>query len=208
MWVFIDESGDPGLEINKGASPVFVLLMVKFDKIEDVLEAERVIKALRRDGYDREFRFAKSSRDIKDKFFAKVSALNFTIHYVVEQKKTESSSKSKRTRSDFNEMIVNKLLILAEEVLINAVVTIDGTPDRYFRRKLFAIIRSKSKRGVFKTVKYRDSESDYLIQLADMCAGAVARSYRLDREDRNRWHDLLQSKIRRQETIADVDLLN
>jgi hypothetical protein len=32
MLIFIDESGDPGFKLNKGASPIFVAVMVIFEE--------------------------------------------------------------------------------------------------------------------------------------------------------------------------------
>jgi hypothetical protein len=50
-------------------------------------------------------------------------------------------------------------------------------------------------RGKVKKIRFHDSESDRLIQLADMCAGAIARSYRLDKNDRFRWRNMLGQKV-------------
>jgi hypothetical protein len=34
-----------------------------------------------------------------------------------------------------------------------------------------------------------------LVQLVDMCAGAIARSYRADRKNRDRWRQMLAPRI-------------
>jgi len=46
-----------------------------------------------------------------------------------------------------------------------------------------------------KTLRFSESHRDILIQLADMCVGAIARSYREDRNDRKRWRDMLGPRI-------------
>jgi Protein of unknown function (DUF3800) len=59
--------------------------------------------------------------------------------------------------------------------------------NAYFRRQLGA--------DRIKSIVFNDSQSDRLVQLADMCAGAIARSYKADRDDRNRWRNMLDNKI-------------
>jgi len=41
----------------------------------------------------------------------------------------------------------------------------------------------------------KDSRGDTLVQLADMCVGAIARSYREDRKDNDRWRKMLLPRI-------------
>jgi hypothetical protein len=80
-------------------------------------------------------------------------------------------------------------------VLQDAKVIIDGSGDRLFRKKLNTVLRSKLNAGVIQSVRFKDSKSDVLIQLADMCVGAIARSYRDDREEGNRWRQKLAPRI-------------
>ena len=49
--------------------------------------------------------------------------------------------------------------------------------------------------GRVKSIRFRNSESDRLVQLADMCAGAIARSFKANRDDRFRWRKMLGRKI-------------
>jgi hypothetical protein len=43
-------------------------------------------------------------------------------------------------------------------------------------------------------VRFSNSQSDRLVQLADMCAGAIARSYKKDRDFAGRWREMLRPK--------------
>jgi hypothetical protein len=49
--------------------------------------------------------------------------------------------------------------------------------------------------GAVRDCRFSDSRTDPLIQLADMCAGAIARSFRADRRDAHRWRDMLRPRI-------------
>ncbi|KZY34779.1 hypothetical protein A3731_18465 [Roseovarius sp. HI0049] len=84
MYVFIDESGDPGFKIERGSSPIFVTSMVIFDTAEDASEATKEIAALRaRLRVKPEFKFNKSHAAVRDAFFEGVSGLTFRTRYVV-----------------------------------------------------------------------------------------------------------------------------
>jgi hypothetical protein len=75
-----------------------------------------------------------------------------------------------------------------------AKVVIDGSGDREFRRRLAAAFRRQLGNRL-KDLKFSDSLSDPLVQLADMCAGAIAWSYRTDRADAARWRTVLAPRI-------------
>ncbi|MGJ0452113.1 MAG: DUF3800 domain-containing protein [Methylocystis sp.] len=49
--------------------------------------------------------------------------------------------------------------------------------------------------GAIKDIRFANSSNDRLIQLVDMCAGAIARSYKRERSDARRWRDMLGPKI-------------
>lgn len=99
MLVFIDDSGDPGFKLNKGSTSHFVIAMVVFD---DELEAEKTaitIKELKRElGFDDdvEFRFFKSSQDIRVKFLQSVDSQNFKIRCLVVDKSLIKSNELKK----------------------------------------------------------------------------------------------------------------
>jgi hypothetical protein len=81
-------------------------------------------------------------------------------------------------------------------LLQSAKVVIDGSGDRQFKQELAAYFRRQLPRGQIEQISFHRSEADRLVQLADMCAGAIARSYRKDRDDANRWRGILAPKSR------------
>jgi hypothetical protein len=81
------------------------------------------------------------------------------------------------------------MLKFDDGLLEAARIVIDGPGDRGFRRELEAYLRRHLGRGKVKSI------SDPLVQLADMCAGAIARSFKTNRSDRWRWRNMLGSKV-------------
>jgi hypothetical protein len=78
--------------------------------------------------------------------------------------------------------------------LDDARVVIDGSGDREFRLMLQKSLRRQAGDRV-KSIAFSNSKNDLLVQLADMCAGAIARSFRMDRPDRRRWRQMLRPRI-------------
>lgn len=78
-------------------------------------------------------------------------------------------------------------------VLQAASVRIDGSGSQEFQRTLGAYLRRELGQRI-KDVKMSDSARDPLMQLADMCIGAITRAER-DRANASRWREMLAPRI-------------
>ncbi len=201
MYVFIDESGDPGFKLGKGSSPNFVITMVIFGSKEDATQTNIVLRNLLRSlRVKPEFKFNKLSSKNKDIFFHEIRNCNFTTRSIVVQKDRVYSEHLRNVKDDFYRFFVRQMLQNDGGVLRNAKVIIDGSGDRHFKRQLKAYMRRELRAGCVSKINLKDSKSDSLIQLADMCVGAIARSYKIDRQHSNRWRD----KLRRNGQISNI----
>jgi hypothetical protein len=68
-----------------------------------------------------------------------------------------------------------------------------GTGSQEFQRSLGAYLRRELGHRI-KDVKMSDSARDPLMQLADMCIGAITRAER-DRANAARWREMLAPRI-------------
>ncbi|WP_428151117.1 DUF3800 domain-containing protein [Brevundimonas sp.] len=196
MLVYIDESGDAGFRVDHGSSPVFVVAMVIFDTVEAAADVRRLIETSpARRLHKGEFKFSKSRDDVRDLFFAAVSNAAFRVRAIVVQKDVIRSEHLRSDKESFYEFFVKQMLRHDSGRLDNAKVIIDGSGDREFRQKLSTEIKRKVRDGAVRDCRFSDSKNDPLIQLADMCAGAVARSFRTDRRDAHRWRDMLRPRL-------------
>jgi hypothetical protein len=197
MLVFIDESGDPGFELGRGSSPVFVAAMVIFESDADALATQTAIAESRaRRLHKPEFKFNKCSDEVRDRFFECVRDCHFTVRAIVVRKERVHSPRLKADKERFYEYFVKVMMRHDDGVLRDAKVIIDGSGDRAFRRNLNAALRRRLGAGVIRDVRFKDSRRDPLVQLADMCAGAIARSYRSERGSPDRWRRALALRIR------------
>ncbi|WP_307153744.1 DUF3800 domain-containing protein [Rhodopseudomonas julia] len=192
MYVFIDESGDPGFKLERGSTPIFVTSMVVFQNSSDAQETGLHIAALRsRLRIQPEFKFNKCSGSVRDAFFEGLSKQEFSVRAVVVQKHLIHSEALRTVKESFYKFFVRMMMQNDGGVLRDAKVVIDGSGDRLFKKQLRAYLRQHIETGSVRKWDLKDSTRDPLIQLADMSAGAIARSYRHDRKEASRWRDML-----------------
>lgn len=195
MLVFIDESGDAGFRVERGSTPIFVAVMVIFSDREAARATEVVVReaAIRLHALP-EFKFNRSSDSVRDSFFAAIHDCAFLVRAIVVRKEVIYSSRLKTNKEDFYRFFVRQMLANDNGVLVDAKVIIDGSGDREFQRQLAAALRRRLRPRLSK-VRFSNSRNDPLLQLADMCAGAIARSYRKNRKNSSRWRLMLQRHI-------------
>ena len=195
MLVFIDESGDPGFRVDLGSSPVFVVAMVIISDSNTAQRIQETIRAAKvRAKVSGELKFNTTRPDAKDIFFEAVAGAPFKVRAIVVQKSQIRSTHLKSDKEDFYRFFVRKMLEFDHGSLSDAKVIIDGSGDREFRKNLGSALRQQVGQKI-QSVRFSTSTKDLLIQLADMCAGAIARSYREDRRDATRWRDALGKRI-------------
>lgn len=196
MLVFIDESGDPGFKVEQGSSPLFVAAMVIFASGADATAAQQAIGASEaRKQHKAEFKFSACRSSVRDLYFECVKDLQFKVRAIVVKKEVIYSPRLKTDTDKFYEFFVSNMMKFDDKILQDARVIIDGSGDRDFKRSLNTAFRRKVTAGAIKDVRFKDSKNDALVQLADMCAGAIARSYRADRKDADRWRRMLRARI-------------
>lgn len=186
MLVLIDESGCSGFKIDKGSTPYFVVAITSA-----AIAATR--KAL---GVKPEFKFSKLSDDRKDEFFRTVAKRDFRVRALVVRKEAIYSPKLRTDSDSFYNFFVKELIRFDDGVLKDASVKIDGSGDREFKRSLTRHLRAQAGPGKIRKFRFVDSKADNLIQLADMCVGAISRSYRPGARDfHDRWRRMLRKRI-------------
>lgn len=201
MLVFIDESGDPGFKLSKGSSQTFAITMVIFHSAEDALLTTKLIFALQSElRIKPEFKFSKLSSRNKDIFFTRISACNFSTRTIIVQKSLIYSDHLRTVKDDFYRFFVRQMLENDAGILKSAKVVIDGSGDRHFKNQLRSYMRKNISSDSISRIDLKDSVRDPLIQLADMCVGAISRSYKSERINPNRWKE----QLRRNGQIGNV----
>jgi hypothetical protein len=86
----------------------------------------------------------------------------------------------------------------AKPYLHDAMVVIDGSGSRQFRRQLSTYLRKRVNtagdgKALIRKVKLQDSRNNHLLQMADMICGAVARSFK-EKDDAQVYRNLISHR--------------
>jgi len=188
MYVFIDESGDPGFKLDKGSSKVFVVSMVIFKNSNKALAAQDKLAQLQKDikAYP-EFKFNKLPNAKRQAFFHGIRDLDFLCRAVVVQKELIYSPNLRKNKESFYKFFIRMMMQHDAGILQKAKVIIDGSGDKNFKREFCTYLKRNIVKDAVLKISLKDSKKDFLVQLADMTAGAVARSYNKDRQNSDIW---------------------
>lgn len=181
MLVFVDESGDPGLKIDRGSTRYFIVSLVVFEENEEAEALDRRIGLLKKElGLSGrfEFKFNKTSGNLKQQFLSAVSPYTF-FYFGIAIDKTLLYGEGFKVKESFYKYACSLVFENAKPYLRDAVIVIDGSGSRDFRLQLQRYFKRKMNQGttrLIKKIKLQDSVKNNLVQLADMTAGAIARS--------------------------------
>jgi len=201
MLVFIDDSGDPGFKLDRGSTSHFIIAMVCFD---DELEAEKTaiaIKELKREfGFseEMEFRFFKSSKNVRVKFLEAIKKFKFRIRCLVVNKSIIHSDELKSNKNSFYAYFIKEILKCGNNTILNAKVRMDGSGDRIFRRNFFTYLRlelNTDEKKIMHNCRMVNSKSNVLVQMADMIAGSINRAENKDKKDCQVYKKIIQNHI-------------
>lgn len=180
--VFVDESGDPSLALEKkGVSPYFVLtaLLVEDAVLADVEQvATEVIRKHFQKG-EMKSSGVGSNLERRRRILGDIGALNFK-HYsqVIDKKeiRSESGLRFKRSFVKFVHRFVYERLLQSRR---NLAVLADEHGTSEFMKGFGLYLTSHLPRTLFETSTFGfvDSRISPLIQICDMIAGSVGRVY-------------------------------
>ena len=139
-----------------------------------------------------EFKFNKSSQELRLRFFEATAPYTF-FYFGIVINKEKLVGPGFKFRESFYKYACRLVFENAKAHLKDAIVVIDGNGSRQFKRELTTYLRKKAGSGTIKKVKLNASHSDPLLQLADMVAGAVNRSFTA-RKDKDVCRKLLGAK--------------
>ncbi|TAH48191.1 MAG: DUF3800 domain-containing protein [Chloroflexota bacterium] len=182
VYAFMDESGDPGRDIRRGASRHFVLVLVETtepDTLRDELERLRLALNLHEQF---EFHYH-STRSVERRaaFFVLLRALNLKVRAAIIDKNHLPQSFS-AFDTELYAFAVGELVTRAEpNDLEEAILIVDGergeTTEKTIagiRKHLSRLYESRARVRAFKKLIARNSETEAGLQFADMVVGALA----------------------------------
>lgn len=145
-----------------------------------------------------EFKFFRSRKEVREAFLHKINKFNFKVRAIVVDKSRIKSLELRENKNSFYSYIIKLVLEHSDNKILDAKIRIDGSGDRVFRRNFLTYLRkqlnSKQKK-IMKNCKILDSKTDELIQMADMIAGSIRRSWNRDKEDHRLYKAIIKKHI-------------
>jgi len=200
MLVFVDESGDPGLKIDAGSSRYFVIALVVFEDNEEAGATDKRIELLRRElrlDSRFEFRFNHCNKDFRERFLGAIAPYEFFYYgIVVDKHPNKLKGPGFKYKNSFYKYASSLVFQNAKAYLSNAIAVIDGSGSRDFRRELASYLKKRTndpQQRYIREVKLQNSLGNNLLQMADMVAGAIHRSFG-EKPDANTYRGIIKHR--------------
>lgn len=118
-------------------------------------------------------------------FLDEIKACKFRVRAIVADKSIIRSPELKGSKNKFYNYMIKEVLSKSDGVMKDARIRLDGHEDRAYKKAAATYFRQQvNLRGsIIKDMKFVNSKSDSLIQLADMVAGSILRSTQKDKSD-------------------------
>ena len=192
-----DESGDASLNFRKGASRYFVISVVATqfpDSLRDYLENIRKNLSLA-DHY--EFGFHKlASVKLREKVFTALSKADFEAWAIFVDKTLLGEELRSMTGLERYLFFIAELIKeIPEEKRAGGTLILDefGYPDKT-KDELKRILKARNIAHGFRRISIRHSQSESLIQIADLVAGAI---WRRDTHNDTGAYEMIERKIKK-----------
>ena len=196
QFVFIDDSGDPGL--GKSATSHFIVaavLIVDSDQLNDLVIAMNGFRAGLGWNELHELKFNSAKKSIIRNLLGFVQQFEFKAYAAVVDKTRNKTLPRLASGETLYNYVIRELLLKLE--LSEPVIFVDGVTDKEHVQRTRTYLRQALKQnGVEKSkISFVDSRKNVMIQLADVVAGSISRSFYKQKPDHNYYLDLLKSKI-------------
>jgi hypothetical protein len=196
QYIFIDDSGDPGLK-QSSTSHFIIAAVLLLDEGEKQLLNDAITLFRRNLGWNEmdEFKFNRTNKKTILKLIDSIKHFDFSAYAMVLNKSKIDPGNMPQDKASLYYYVIKELLLKLE--LTDPVITIDGRAGKQYAKEIRSYLRrSLRKNGVERSRIYLvDSRKNSLIQLVDIIAGSVARSYRKDKTDAEVYLKLLSDKI-------------
>lgn len=199
VYAFLDESGEAGTNLWRGASPYFIVVMV------ETTEPEKLRAELRhlRHGLSLpatfEFRYHNTRKTaVRIAFFTLLRSLDIRIRVAIVDKARLSREAEHWGEQEMYEYALGEMVKHSSiDELSEAILVIDGERKQRFvqrlRQYLSALAHAGRRGRIFKAIVLKDLRREDGLQFADMVAGVLVEKVR---HGESAYEDAVNSKVK------------
>ena len=198
--IFIDDSGDPGFK--SVSSDNFVMTVALFMNPRVAESVMREIDEYRSSlgwKYNHEFKFTKNPKNVVIEMLRRICEYDFRVYAVYIEKSGFREITPALVPFFDKEKLYNWLIkeLLREMPLDMAKITIDGRSSKQNMRNTRTYLRREINGDNSKKIdiKFDDSVTTSLLQLADLIAGSINRSLQPNKTDSQEYISIFRDKI-------------
>ncbi len=197
MQIFVDESGDPGFLIEGGSSRFFVVAVVIFDDENQANLTRAALEDLgRRWSKPKKFelKFSKLSEAERVEALHVAAKFSFKIRSVIFDKVRMNELQLQHFKKNYYQYAIRSLLDRPDYNLTNSVLKIDTFGEDAYRQGLVDYFTKHICNPDDQTIcqlVFQDSKYDILIQLADLVAGALRKSFEITHDDSQIYREVI-----------------
>jgi hypothetical protein len=201
MLVFVDESGDVGMNFTTGSTSLFTVAMIVFEEHDEAENCGDRIDLLRQElglAADFEFHFKSNSDRIRFAFLRAISSYNFWVYcFVID--KTQLNDSAIQNPSAFYKYACGLVFESAKPILDEASIHIDESGNNTFKLELASYLKKKlndsgTSQKRIRRVTMQDSSRNNLVQLADMVCCAIGRAYKKDKKNADCFRKIIKHR--------------
>lgn len=192
-----DESGDTSFNFERGASRYFVITVIATqspDSLRVLLEKLRQDSGL---AQNYEFGFRKLSAErLRNRVFSALSQADFDAWAILVDKAKLAEAYKGMSGLDFYLYFVTELIArIPSEKRAGGTLILDeyGYPDQT-KEELKRILKARNIAHGFRRISIRRSQSEPLIQIADLVAGSI---WRRDTHNDTGAYEMIERKIKK-----------
>lgn len=196
--IFVDESGDPSIEIDKaGVSPFFVVTAVIVKSEEIPILEQQLLPIIRKYFPRGELKSSRISKNIdrRERLIKDLSNLNFEYYSLVINKRLIFANSGLAYKTSFYKFISKRLYLKTYHAFSNIKIVADAHGHKEFRESFENYINNLSQPSLLHALNFsaEDSKQHPLIQVADIISGTINRLY--EKKDKKNLLPILDKQV-------------
>lgn len=192
LYAYGDESGDFGFAFKRGSSHYFVITLILTNDPYPIRKRMTELRIQMGRPAHAEFKFYTMSNDYRRQFLLAIRPFSF-LAYALVVDKTQLQNRWQRTKNEtrYARCFAELVKRIPAEHLNGTILTLDQFDSPMDTKQAIRHELKMLEKQPFKRIKMKRSQSEDLIQCADVIAGAIVRDW----QQETKFLKLIEDKV-------------